>query len=190
MPYRKTVLRAGEYYHLYNRGNNRQLIFLEQDNYIFFLQRLKEYTRKMEVDVIAYCLMPTHYHLLVRPSLNNLSEMMRSLLISYSKAMNKRYNRVGTLFQGGFKTAHINRDENLLHLSRYIHLNPVKAGLVKLPEDWQYSSYLEFIEKRQGTLPKPDIILRQFSLIDEYRAFVESGIKVDDKTIDHLVLEN
>ena len=190
MPYRKATLQAGEYYHIYNRGNNRQPIFYEQENYFFFLQRLKEYTKKLNVVVIAYCLMPTHFHLLICPSLDNLSEMMRSLSISYSKAMNKRYNRVGTLFQGQFRTVHIDRDEYLLHLSRYIHLNPVKASLVKLPEDWQYSSYLEFIGKRQGSLPKPDIILRQFSCLDEYRAFVDSGINVEDKTIDHLVLEN
>jgi putative transposase len=82
MPYRKTALQAGEYYHLYHRGNNRQLIFLEQDNYYFFLHRLKEYTKRLDVDVIAYCLMPTHFHLLIRPSLDNLSEMIRSLLIS------------------------------------------------------------------------------------------------------------
>jgi putative transposase len=104
--------------------------------------------------------------------------------------MNKRHNRVGTLFLGRFKTAHIDGDEYLLHLSRYIHLNPVKASFVKLPEDWQFSSYLEFIGKRQGSLPKPSIILRQFSSIDEYRAFVESGINVEDKMIDHIVLEN
>ena len=190
MPYRKTGLCAGEYYHLYNRGNNRQSIFLERDNYLLFLQRLKEHTTNMTVDVIAYCLMPNHYHLLVYPYLENLSEMMQAFLLSYTKAMNKRYNRVGTLFQGRFKTAHVNQDEYLLQLSRYIHLNPVMAGLVTHPEEWEYSSYLEFIGKRKGRLPKPDAILQLFSSVEDYRAYVEAGIPKDKKTIDHLLLEN
>jgi putative transposase len=188
MPYRKMALCAGEYYHLYNRGNNRQLIFLEKDNYLYFLHQLKKYTSNNSVDVIAYCLMPNHYHLLVYPNLENLSEMVQSFSISYTKAMNKRFNRVGALFQGRYKIAHIDRDEYLLHLSRYIHLNPVSAGLVAHPDDWEFSSYSEYIGRRKGTLPKPDAILGQFSSIGDYRGFVEAGIEKDE-TFDHLLLE-
>jgi len=88
------------------------------------------------LDVVAYCLMPTHYHLLVLLKEAELSHRMQLFSISYTKAMNARYDRVGALFQGAFQAKHVNRNDYLVHLSRYIHLNPVLAGLVERPEDW------------------------------------------------------
>ncbi len=103
---------------------------------------------------------------------SGISNLMMSLQISYAKAINKRYNRVGHLFQGPFKNIHIDRDEYLLHLSRYIHINPVEAGLVSKPEVWEFSSYLDYIGLRNGALPKPDLILSQFPDRQAYREFV------------------
>jgi len=91
---------------------------------------------------------------------------------SYAKAINKRYNRVGHLFQGSFKHIHIDRDEYLLHLSRTLHINPVEAGLVSKPEDWESSSFRDYTGLRKGVLPQPDIILSQFPDKAAYRQFV------------------
>ena len=189
MPYRRTQFVAGEYYHLYNRGIDRQLIFLERENYLFFLRRWQTYVSNAEVELVAYCLMPNHYHLLVHLRTDDLSRLLQRLLLSYSKAFNRRYDRVGSLFEGPFKSAHVDRDEYLLHLSRYIHLNPVLAGLVAKAEDWEYSSYVDYIGLRNGTLPKPDVIMSRFGSPADYRQFVESHISADDAIISHLVLD-
>jgi hypothetical protein len=140
-----------------------------------------------EVDFIAYCLMPNHYHFLVFLKSDDLSSLIQSFALSYTKAINKRYGRVGSLFQGRFKAIHVDRDEYLVHLSRYLHLNPVAAGLVSRPEDWEYSSYREYLGLRQGTLPKPGIVLSQFSSPDAYRDFVEGHLAKDRSLIAHLL---
>ncbi|MFH1928852.1 MAG: transposase [Chloroflexota bacterium] len=188
MPQRGTALCPGEYYHLYNRGNNRQRIFLERDNYLFFLQRLRKYLMPM-VDIVAYCLMPTHYHLLIMLREGNLSHQMQIFSISYTKAMNKRFNRVGALFQGAFQLKHVGKDNYLVHLSCYIHLNPVTAGLVGQAEDWEYSSYREYLRLRPGTLPAPSVVLDQFSSPEAYRLYVESYTEDERKVIDDLLFE-
>jgi putative transposase len=202
MPQRSIPLVAGEYYHIYNRGNNRQDIFFERENYLFFLRRVHKYlvgnTQTSEVSetsevwttIIAYCLMPNHFHLLVYPHDDELSRCMQRFSISYTKAMNKRYDRVGSLFQGQFQAVLVDRNEYLLHLSRYFHLNPVEAGLVKQPEDWEFSSYRDYIGLRQGTLPMPDIILSQFSTPKAYREFVESYKPSDRGIITHLLFDD
>jgi REP element-mobilizing transposase RayT len=202
MPQRSISLVAGEYYHIYNRGNNRQDIFFERENYLFFLRRVRKYlvgeTQTSEVSetsevwttIIAYCLMPNHFHLLVCPHDDELSRRMQRFSISYTKAMNKRYDRVGSLFQGQFQAVLVDRNEYLLHLSRYFHLNPVEAGLVKQPEDWEFSSYRDYIGLRQGTLPTPDIILSQFPTPKAYQEFVESYKLSDRDIIAHLLFDD
>jgi REP element-mobilizing transposase RayT len=99
--------------------------------------------------------MPNHYHFLLEISSEDFSIAMQKFSISYVKSINKRYNRTGSLFEGAFQARRIDRNEYLLHLSRYIHLNPVLAGLVRHPEDWVYSSYREYI----GLLPAIGSIL-------------------------------
>jgi len=189
MPYRPVSFRAGECYHLYNRGNNYQPIFFERENYLYFLRQLRKYLAPSAVEVIAYCLMPNHYHLLVHLKIDDLSSLMQPFMLSYTKAINKRYKRIGSLFQGRFKAVRVARNEHLVHLSRYIHLNPVIAGLVRRAEDWEFSSYLEYIGIRNGTLPKPDVVLSQFASPAAYRQFVEAYVESDRKRIEHLVLE-
>ena len=160
MPWRKIPFVEGEYYHIYNRGINRQKIFFQAENYRFFLRRLREHLLPDHAAIIAYCLMPNHYHLLVRPKSVRFSECMQSFGTSYSKAINKRFDRVGPLFQARFQALHVDQESYLLHLSRYIHRNPLEADLVKRLEEWEFSSYLEYSGKRQGTLPEPGVILR------------------------------
>jgi putative transposase len=173
MPQRTIDLCPGETYHLYNRGNNRECIFFERENYLFFLRRLREYLLPV-LDIVAYCLMPSHYHLLALLKEPDLSYRLQLFSISYTKAMNRRYDRVGALFQGAFRAKHVDGNDYLVHLSRYVHLNPVIAGQVDRPEEWEFSSYREYIGLRDGTLPSPEIVLSQFQSPQAYRAFVES----------------
>jgi putative transposase len=160
MPRRIIPFVSGSYYHIYNRGNNRQTIFFETDNYLYFLRGIKKYLLPV-MDMIAYCLMPTHYHLLGRvkdfgnqtsevSKTSEVSSAMQKLLISYTKGINKRFERVGALFQGAFQAKPITNSKHLLHLCRYMHANPVKDGLVTDLANWPYSNYLEWIGEREG----------------------------------------
>ena len=189
MPYRNVELRAGEHYHVYNRGNNYQSIFFQHENYLYFLRQMRKYLTVDAVEIVAYCLMPNHYHLLVHLKTDEFSALMQPFALSYTKAINKRYARVGSLFQGRFKAIHVDRDEYLLHLSRYIHLNPVTAGLVRRAESWESSSYLDYIGLRKGTLSKPEIVLDQFPSPNDYRLFVEAYSEDDNKVVEHLMLD-
>ena len=174
MPYRKFLFGNNQYFHLYNRGNNHGKIFFERENYAYFLRLIRNHIPEEKTDVVAYCLMPTHYHVLGHTKSDDLSRQMQSLLLAYTKAINVRFKRTGSLFQGRFKAKMVTSNEVLLHLTRYIHLNPVAVGLVSKAEDWEYSSYRDYLGIRNGTLPKPDVILDQFHSREDYRKFVES----------------
>ena len=107
---------------------------------------------------------------------------------SYTKAINKEQGRVGALFQGRYQGKHVDKNLYLLHLSRYIHLNPVDAGLVSRPSEWEYSSYRDYIGMRNDTLPKPNVVIGQFGSVKDYIDFVQSE-KVDYNFIRDLILE-
>ena len=189
MPYRKVVFEPGGYYHVFNRGHNYQPIFFERENYVYFLRQLRLHLGSDVMDVIAYCLMPNHYHLMVCLRTDKLSNPMQRFGLSYAKAINERFGRVGSLFQGPFKAIKVDREEYLQHLSAYIHLNPLVAGLVSRAEDWEFSSYPEFLGVREGTLPKPGVVLSAFSGGAEYRRFVESYVQSKSGDIEHLIIE-
>ena len=97
---------------------------------------------------------------------------MQAIFNVYSKAFNSKYGLSGTLFEGPFRAIHIDRSEYLLHLCRYIHRNPLDAGIVIAPEQWHYSNYLEFIGKREGTLVDREFVKENFGSPEEYREFV------------------
>ncbi len=189
MPRREIPFVPHLYYHFYNRGNNRQRIFFEPENYLFFLRRFRKYLVPF-VDVLVYCLMPTHYHMLVRVrqqtsevfktsdvASKQVSLAMQKFLISYTKAMNLRFSRVGALFQGQFQAKPVQTDSQLRNLCIYIHANPVKDGLVASPEDWIYSNYLEWLGQRNGTLVDPHFIQEHFGSPAEYQQLVQQFIK-------------
>jgi putative transposase len=122
--------------------------------------------------------MPTHYHLMVYLNDDDFGpKVMQPFTVSYTKVVNKQNRRVGPFFQDPFHAKLVEEDGHLLQLSRYIHLNPVRAHLVKKPEDWVYSSYQDYLGLRRGTLPKPGVILEHFLSIEDYRVFVEEGLK-------------
>jgi REP element-mobilizing transposase RayT len=189
MPQRRIPLQIGNFYHIYNRGNNHQAIFFERENYLYFLRLVRQHLTSNGVDVVAYCLMPNHYHFLVYLRDETLSDAMKSLSLSYTKAINQRFNRVGVLFQGRFQTIHIDRTDYLVNLSRYIHLNPVKAGLVQQAEEWEFSSYLEYAGLRRGTLPKTEFIRAQIEGKLAYHQFLTDCPLPDSMGFKRLLLD-
>ncbi|RPI86722.1 MAG: transposase [Chloroflexi bacterium] len=183
MPRRLISFVPNSYYHLFNRGNACQKIFFEQSNYLYFLRGLKDYVCPIAT-ITAYCLMPTHYHLVVRVKevetsevLAPLSRAMKNFLISYTKGMNKRYSRVGTLFQGAFKSKPVRTYKYLLNLCIYVHANPVKDGLVEEIADWPYSNYLEWLGERNGSLVDRQFIEDNFNSPAEYKSLVLEYLK-------------
>jgi REP element-mobilizing transposase RayT len=163
---------AGEYYHAFNRGAGHSEIFTNQDDYLFLLKRLKQYLLEYPVTLIAYVLMPNHYHFLVRVEADGmLSPFIQRLFNSYTQAYNRRHNRSGTLFEGRVRYKLIDKEAYLIHVARYIHLNPVKAGLVQHPEDWSFSNYAEWTEKRPGKLFDPVFVREYFTSGKDYENF-------------------
>ncbi len=147
------------YYHVFNRGNRHHRIFRDSSDYLFFLRRLKDYSLRYNILVHVYCLMPNHYHLLLSQKKGgSIPSFMATLATSVTKRFNVKYNLVGHLFQGMYKYKRIASDGYLLHLSRYIHTNPVIARLVKEPQDWRYSSYAQFAGsfEREKIIPSED----------------------------------
>jgi putative transposase len=168
---------AGQYYHVYNRGNNRQQIFANEENYWFLLRRVKSFLPSYSIHVIAYVLMPNHYHFLIGVDKDGeLSTFFQRLFNSYSQAFNRQQNRSGTLFEGRAKSILVDETTYVYALVRYIHLNPVVAGLVKTPQDWQFSNYLEWIGVRDGGLFDPQFREMFFSSPHEYKKFVLADI--------------
>ncbi|MGI9544998.1 MAG: transposase [Cyclobacteriaceae bacterium] len=171
-------MEEGEYYHIFNRGVNREEIFKEERNYEFFLRRYQYYLRDY-LETYAYCLMPNHFHLLVRikepepakdlrgfrnlvglkpagvekQGLAPLDKAFKNFFTSYAKAINKAYDRTGSLFQNRFKKKLVEDDSYFSSLVAYIHLNPVNARLCKEPEDWPYSSYNSFLGDSNQIVP-------------------------------------
>jgi len=173
MPPRKIQFVQGVYYHIYNRGANRQSIFRSDENYKFCLRLMQQYRQELNITVIAYCLMPNHYHWLVRQDGEKSAGLLPTRVFnSYSKAFNNAYNRSGTLFEDRFDAILVETDEYLRHLCRYIHVNPVKDGFAVAPELWPYSNYLEWVGIRNGQLVDQAFVQAHFSDAQRYQAFV------------------
>lgn len=207
MSIRKTNLVPGEIYHIYNRGVDKRNIFLdESDKYRFVhdlfefndknpaknltiylknnankevgLPKLKGGSREMMVEILAYCLMDNHFHLMVRQKTENgITEFMRKLGTGYTNYFNKKYDRSGSLFQGKFKSVNLNNNAHFLYLPIYIHLNPLdfnypewREGKIKnykkavdFLENYKWSSYVDYIGKKNF----PSILSRDF-LLDRF----------------------
>lgn len=227
---RKVQFVNQEFYHIYNRGVEKRDIFLIQNDYIRFVHNLYEFNdihpapeysrrnvgyqvshmkRKREriVDVVCFCLMQNHYHLLLRQiSEGGISLFLRKLGAGYVNAFNLKYNRVGHLFQGPFKATHIKTDVYLTHISRYIHLNPLELKEPNWKEigikDWpaadnflhsyRWSSYLDFIghDNFPSVINGQDFILEYFDGdISEYKNFIREWAEKDIENISNLILE-
>jgi REP element-mobilizing transposase RayT len=174
---------AYHYYHVFNRGCNREKIFTVESNYLFLIKRMKSLVPDYSLKVIAYCLMPNHYHFLLYPQEDGIiSRFIQRLFNSYTQAYNRQQKRSGTLFEGRAKSVLVDTDEYILHLCRYIHLNPVIAKLVSHPSDWPYSNFPEWIKEREGTLIDHEFVNRFFPTPKDYENFVLTEI---DHSLDH-----
>ncbi len=173
MSRRKVPFVANQYYHVYNRGAHRMDIFRSDNDYVFLLKQINKYMTQFDITVIAYCLMANHYHFLLRQNGEmKISDFMQAVFFVYSSAFNTIYNHTGTLFEGPFQSILVDKNEYLLHLCRYIHRNPLEAGLVVKPEQWRYSNYAEFVGKRNGHLVDREFVKVNFGSHREYEDFV------------------
>lgn len=197
---------ADQYYHIYNRGVEKRAIFLDRHDYFRFLYSLQEMNREgwvynigaklqlkglqaeandsaMLVRIVCYCLMPNHFHLILRSCTEDgLPKFMHKIGTGYTNYFNKRYERTGALFQGTYKAKHIENDSYLLQLSRYLHLNPTdledKLGdKLSFARGYHWSSYRAYLKLKHRDIVRLDreIITSQFSDLAGYGNFVESG---------------
>lgn len=199
---------CGEVYHIYNRGVNKDDIFRNQDDYQLFLFRLKENLfpnlikterlskiknrRKMlppnSFDLICFCLMPNHFHLLIQQKTDlPITKLISKICTSYSMIFNKKYERVGAVFQDQFKSVRIENNEQLLWTSYYIHKNPIESGLVENLQGYRWSSFSEYFNSfNKWTMCKKDIITKQFHTEDMYLKYFsdkEKGAPGDLKNL-------
>lgn len=163
----------GAYYHLYNRGRSRLPICHNHNDYLDILKKLKKYSLKYRIVIIAYVLLPNHYHFLVRQDDQPRASLLpQRIFNSYSKIYNLKYDHSGTIFQGSARAKIVDTQSYLLHLCRYIHANPVVHGLTRTLSAWPYTNYLEWMGTRPGTLVDSDFIRTYFSSSVAYRDFV------------------
>ena len=154
---------AGALYHVTSRGDRREPIYEDDHDRGVFLEVLAEVVARFNWLCHAYCLMTNHYHLIVETVEGNLSKGMRQLNGVYTQASNRRHGRVGHLFQGRFKGILVDKDAYLLELTRYVVLNPVRAGIVPYAEDWPWSSNRAMV----GAVPAPDWPLGCAPFVDQ-----------------------
>lgn len=223
MPGRKVPLIKGYFYHVINRGISEIPVFNNKWNYDRFLSYLIYYQNvntpcryshflklsnlerneilveirkegNFYVDLIAYCLMPTHFHLLLKQNIENgISIFLSKVTNSYTRYFNVKNDRKGFLFQGNFKAIKINTEEQLIHVSRYIHLNPYSSGLIKSTErlsKYQYSSLKEYL-KEDGDICQKEVILSRFKSSNAYKEYIfdRAAYQRELEYIKHLVLE-
>lgn len=174
--YRKTPLIAGNYYHVYNRGNNGIDIFFDRDNYEHFLRLYHKYIHPI-AETLAWCLMKNHFHLLVyireehqilthllsystveKPKVVDASKQFGHLFNAYTQAINKRYKRTGSLFEKPFERKHISSDKYLQNLIYYIHNNPVHHGFVENIQDYPWSSYGSILSDKTTQLKRRTVL--------------------------------
>ena len=151
MPYPPRVYFEGAVYHVTARGDNREPIFFDDEDRRVYLALLARYKRHFQFTLYAYALMPNHVHLVLKPASGTvISRIMQCFTIAYARTFNRRHGRVGHVFQGRFHSRLITEDVYLLVVSRYIHLNPVRAKLVRAPGDFVWSSYRAYQDGRSG----------------------------------------
>ena len=202
------------FYHVYNRGVEKRTIFENEQDYKVFLSYIKEYLSppseshlqggtlrihknfSEEIELHCFCLMPNHFHFLIRQNAkNSMQKFLKSLFTRYSMYFNKKYNRVGKLFQGHYKAILITKDEYFLHLSRYIHRNPYEYTKNLLSNT--YSSYADYLGLKNTPWIKTEFILkffnqennRDFIKADTYKDFVEKCESEELLSLGDLILE-
>ncbi len=159
---------AGKYYHLFNRGNNKLNIFFEEGNYLYFLDLVKKHLNP-NIDVLAYCLLKNHFHFVIRIKDEDLPHAYKSgkkklhqpfsnLFNAYTKAINKKYNRTGSLFQEHLKRKEISTEDYLKQVIAYVHMNPSSHGIAKSFENYPHSSYKSIVSVKPTLLKRNEVI--------------------------------
>ena len=162
----------GAFYHVISRGVDKSLIFHDQNDYKKFISFLRIFCIEFDAVIHSYCLMSNHIHLLVETKKANISHFMRRLLGDYAMYFNHKYLRVGHLFQSRYKSYLIDNDIYLLEVSRYIHLNPCRAGIVIRPELYRWSSMNDFLTDNSSDFLDKKLILSNFKTKNSYHNFV------------------
>lgn len=160
MPRGPRINLSDSYHHVVAHGNHRDKLFLDGADYRLYLRLLRHSCISYKIETLAYCLMPNHLHLLLHSKLANLSEMMKAIHYVYVQCFNRRHGCRGHLFQGRFKSRWIINESYLHEVGRYIHMNPVRAGIAQEPGDYPWSSYLGIV---QSSLPKSSPLLKPFT---------------------------
>lgn len=169
-------------YHITARGNRRNDIFKDEEDFQVYLTIIEgslEYF-KNEFEILCYCLMDNHVHLLLHTKEMHLKYFVSRVNSIYAKFFNKKYNYIGHLYQDRYFSEIIESDTQLIETSRYIHLNPVRANMVRKPEEYKWSSYSMYIGTREEKLINSEKILSYFKediKRDLYKTFVKNGVK-------------
>jgi REP element-mobilizing transposase RayT len=178
------------HYHIHARGNERRRIFWEDVERERFCELLGDMCQKFEIILYAFTLMTNHFHLMLSTPLANLSLAIHWLKTSYAIWLNRRRERVGHLFQGRFRSLLIENKGYFLELNRYIHINSVRARMVKMPEQYPWSSYIDYLRKepRWQWLDR-DTVLSELGgtddhRIERYRDFIHAGIQLPNSAYD------
>lgn len=214
MPSRIFPFLQGYFYHVYNRGSEKRPIFKSRRDYLRLLKTLKYYQiegpkpkfshfpsplykeldeSKKIAQIIAYCLMPNHLHLLLTPVKDgSITEFMSKVGNSYTKYYNTKYERVGPLLQGEFKAVLVENNEQLVHVSRYIHLNPLTSGLVKNLDQYEWSSYHEYTTGQSKGICSHEEILSFFKNPQDYQQFIldQASYAQEVEFIKHQIIED
>jgi REP element-mobilizing transposase RayT len=190
MPRRPREKGESGIYHVIMRGTNRQEIFHEDEDYQKFLEILGKYNQKSNLNILGWCLMSNHIHMLLKEGNEDLSNTMKRIGVSFAWYYNQKYKCTGHLFQDRFRSERVDTDEYLLCVIRYIHRNPVKAGIVKKCSDWKWSSYLGYYGQNcyPAELLNKEVILGLLSEKDENAVKLFKGFNETDS--DDICLED
>lgn len=217
---RKTVFANNQIYHVFNRGVERRNVFTSKRDYKRAIETIKYYQLKLPpyklskfliqnqqtleelraqntdfcVEIIAYCLMPNHFHLVLKQLTDKgISKFISNFTNSYTRYFNTKNVRNGHLFQGAFKAVRVESDEQLVHLSRYVHINPVISYLIKVNDlvSYEYSSLSEYLGLNNQGFCNTELVMNSFSEPKDYRKYLEDQISYirDLENITHLLLE-
>jgi len=168
-------------FHILNRGNNRQTIFRDNDDFIYFINLLKRFKKELSFKLYHFCLMSNHTHFIMEPTIEgSLSKIMLKLTLAHTRYFNRKYRGVGHVWQGRYKSSLIDKDKYFIWCGLYNELNPVRAGMVEHPKDWRWSSF-NFYGSQQAD-PLID------NLIDEDPYYIE--LSSDSETRKQIYLNN
>ena len=166
------------YYHIINRGVERRDIFLEPEDYNFFLDLLLEIKKKFNIVIHAYCLMTNHYHVLLETKEINISDALKYLNMTYSKYFNRKYKRVGHLWQGRFKSYYLYDDTHFWIVSKYIERNPIKANMVNDVSQYKQQSFFQWKYKSEYFELLEDSMIFHMTL-GEYENYINTDLQID-----------